>query len=266
VLGLLFTQGDYHISLAVMMIAVFASVVQFGLNLHRAYRKELVLDAKNRQLIASLTQHQLQLEAANQARLQFFASASHDLRQPMHALGLFAEGLRDFVIGQQGQNIYQRMQTSIAAMEGLIDQLLSVANMDAGAVVPKPVRLSLQAMFDSLQSSHEALARAKGLELHFMRTKAVIDSDPILIARLLGNLVTNAIAIRNAGVSWSAAAAAVRTGVSTCSTPAAASTRHISSASSRNSCSLITPAATAARDWVLAWRSPSASPVCWAAK
>ena len=96
VLGLLTTQGPYHISLAVMMLAVFASVVQFGILSNRAYTKALVLDATNRQLIESLTKHQLQLEASNEARMQFFASASHDLRQPMHALGLFSEGLARF--------------------------------------------------------------------------------------------------------------------------------------------------------------------------
>jgi two-component system, sensor histidine kinase len=193
VIGLLTTPGQYHVSLAIMMLAVFASVVQFGMNLNRAYVKELILDAKNQQLIASLTQHQLQLQAANEARLQFFTSASHDLRQPMHALGLFAEGLRDFVVGQQGQTVYLRMQTSIAAMEDLIDQLLSVANMDAGAIIPKPVLLSVQSLFDSLQGSHEALAHAKGLRLRFMPTRAVIHADPILIGRLLGNLITNAV-------------------------------------------------------------------------
>jgi two-component system, sensor histidine kinase len=192
-LGLILTPGPYHVSLAVMVLAVFASVVQFGLNLYRAYAKELVLDAQNRQLIASLTEHQLQLEAAHSARLQFFASASHDLRQPMHALGLFAEGLRDFVAGPQGQNVYQRMQTSITAMEDLIDHLLSVANMDAGAIIPKPVRLPVQYLFNSLQPPHETLAHAKGLRVDFMPTHAVINADPMLLGRLLGNLITNAI-------------------------------------------------------------------------
>jgi signal transduction histidine kinase len=193
VLGLVSTPGPYHISLAVMMLAVFAAVVQFGVISNRAYTKALVLDLKNRELIESLTKHQLQLEAANEARLQFFASASHDLRQPMHALGLFSEGLRDFVSGAEGQRVYRRMQTSIGAMENLIDQLLSVANMDAGAVVPKPVRLPLQYLFNSLQASHEALAQAKGLKLRFHPTRAVVYADPILMSRLLGNLVTNAI-------------------------------------------------------------------------
>ncbi len=193
VLGLISTEGPYHISLAVMMLAVFASVVQFGVISNRAYTKALVLDSKNRQLIDSLTKHQLQLEAANEARLQFFASANHDLRQPMHALGLFAEGLRDFITAGEGQRVYRRMQTSIGAMENLIDQLLSVANMDAGTVVPKPVRLPLQYLFNSLQASHEALAHAKGLTLRVRPTRAVVYADPILLSRVLGNLLTNAI-------------------------------------------------------------------------
>jgi two-component system, sensor histidine kinase len=193
VVGLVSLGTPHHYMLAIIMLFCFGGIVQFGLNFNRSFTKELLLEAKQEQLIAALTISRDALEAANEARMRFFASASHDLRQPMHALGLFTGALQEWVAAPDGQRIYERLTASIAAMEELIDQLLGIANIDAGAVVAKPAPVSIRQVFDLLNTSLAPLAQAKRLSLTFVPTRLWLHTDAALLYRMLGNLISNAI-------------------------------------------------------------------------
>lgn len=132
-------------------------------------------------------------EQANVAKSRFFAAASHDLRQPLHSLGLFASALRDVVGSSQGHDLVSRIGDSIGALDRLFDELLDVSRLDAGVVEVRRANLALQPLFDRLESGFAGEAVAKGLELRFVPTALAVNSDPLLLERVLTNLVSNAL-------------------------------------------------------------------------
>jgi len=132
-------------------------------------------------------------EQANVAKSRFFAAASHDLRQPLHALGLFASALRDVVGTSVGHDLVGRIGDSIGALDRLFDELLDVSRLDAGVVEVRRANLALQTLFDRLESGFVGEAVAKGLQLRFVPTVLAVNSDPILLERVLTNLVSNAL-------------------------------------------------------------------------
>jgi signal transduction histidine kinase len=135
-----------------------------------------------------------ELAAANEAKTRFLAAASHDLRQPMHALALFVGQLRDAAEGAPAlKGLVQHIETSVGALQELLDALLDLSKLDAGAVVPARSVFALQPVLDRLSTSFTAAAEEKGLALRVTPTSLWIDSDPRLLERILLNLVANAV-------------------------------------------------------------------------
>jgi signal transduction histidine kinase/CheY-like chemotaxis protein len=153
------------------------------------FEKARLADALARQL-----DHVAQL-AAQRARI--FAAANHDLRQPMHALAIFVDAL-DTRTAPRADNL-RFMRDSVDALRGSIDALLDIAQLDGGATPVRLEPLYLDPVFESLQGRFAALADAKGLALRIRPTEAVVRADARMLARVLGNLVDNAIKYTPAG-------------------------------------------------------------------
>lgn len=139
-------------------------------------------------------------ERANKAKSRFLAAASHDLRQPMHALGLFVEELRgkmqDTERGRDMEEqlkILARIEASVAAMRDLLDSLLDISKLDAGVVTPSVVDFPVLPLLRRLGDEFKPLAQEKGLKLRVARTRSWGRSDPALLERILANLVSNAV-------------------------------------------------------------------------
>lgn len=142
---------------------------------------------------------QRKAEQANLAKSQFFAAASHDLRQPMQALGLFAASLRETEREPQNARRVEQILSSVDALESLFDELLDISKLDAGYVHPSPSHFRAHALFERLRSSYWPLAHKSGLALHFDDAAAVLHSDSVLLERVLGNLISNALRYTTAG-------------------------------------------------------------------
>lgn len=134
-----------------------------------------------------------QLEEANLAKSRFLAAASHDLRQPLHALGLFAEQLRASSSESERAKVEARLRAAIAAMDELFGSLLDVSRLDAGVVVPDQKSFPVAHLMDRIAANFSGPAVAKGLGLLIVETDCWIRSDPILLERILNNLVSNAV-------------------------------------------------------------------------
>jgi len=135
------------------------------------------------------------------AKSRFFAAASHDLRQPLHSLGLFATALREVVGNAEGRDLVRRIGDSIAALNRLFDELLDISRLEAGTVEVRRRDIALQPLFDRLADEFSAEAMAQGLRLRFHPTALAVNTDPTLLERVLANLVSNAIRYtRNGGV------------------------------------------------------------------
>src|SRR5580704_11146341 len=134
-----------------------------------------------------------QLEAANFAKSRFLAAASHDLRQPLHALNLFVAQLRRETDPAERECLVSRIDAAVAAMNELFGSLLDISTLDAGVVRPNISTFPVGALLKRIETTFEATAREKGLRLRIVSTAAFIVSDFILLERILMNLVSNAI-------------------------------------------------------------------------
>ena len=132
-------------------------------------------------------------EAANRAKTQFLAAASHDLRQPLHALGLFAEALRGQVRDAQAAPLIHSINESVGALETLFSQLLDISRIDSGGVVVQPAPVPLRELYARLRLHFEPVAFEQGLVLRFLGERHVAQADPVLLERVLRNLLSNAL-------------------------------------------------------------------------
>lgn len=134
-------------------------------------------------------------EAAVMARSRFLAAASHDLRQPMHALTLLVEALKDKVRPQGGEpvRLVEHIEASAHAMESLLNSLLDISKLDAGVVVARLECFVVGPVFERLARQYGPLAAEKGLELRVHASQVTVYTDPVLLERILSNLLANAI-------------------------------------------------------------------------
>ena len=132
-------------------------------------------------------------EAANRAKSSFLAAASHDLRQPLHALGMFSQALTERTRDADDQLLAQRITSSVAALEDLFSALLDVSKLDAGVIVAQPCDFAIRPLLDRLADECLPELLERGLKLGIVCRDAVIRSDPMLIERILRNLVSNAL-------------------------------------------------------------------------
>jgi signal transduction histidine kinase/CheY-like chemotaxis protein len=139
------------------------------------------------------------LALANEAKSRFLAAASHDLRQPMHALSLFVEQLRARSGTADAPALIEKVEHSVDALEQLLDALLDLSKLDMGAVVAQARAFPLRDLLSRLVAQLAPVAEAKGLALTFVPTSLWVCSDPVLLERILINVITNAIRYTNEG-------------------------------------------------------------------
>lgn len=156
-------------------------------------QNNLMLNERIREATADLDRKKQEAEAANQAKSRFLASVSHDLRQPMHALGLFAEILNQQLNDPQHTLLVQRIQSSVAELEAMFNALLDLSRLDAGVIEPNLRDFDLKPYLIKLWTEFGPQAERKGLMLRIRLGPADVHSDPLLLTRILNNLITNAI-------------------------------------------------------------------------
>lgn len=138
-------------------------------------------------------QRTVQLELANQSKSRFLAAASHDLRQPLHALGLFVAQLRESTGVKDRSYIVDRVDAAIATMNDLFNALLDISKLDAGVLAPKLSDFPIRHVLRRVETTFAGAAREKGLSFRVIPSDAWVRSDSILLERILLNLISNAI-------------------------------------------------------------------------
>ncbi|MDD5389439.1 MAG: hybrid sensor histidine kinase/response regulator [Gallionellaceae bacterium] len=138
-------------------------------------------------------------EAAVLAKSRFLAAASHDLRQPLHALTLLIAALRERTLDGEARRLVEHIDDSAGALEGLLNALLDLSKLDAGVVTAHMECFPAQRTLDNLSRQFAPLARAKGLRLRIHRSAYCLQTDPVLLERILNNLVSNALRYTDRG-------------------------------------------------------------------
>lgn len=166
-------------------------LLKIGEQLHRTSRCNAELRYRNDQLIASLTQ---QTEAALEAvkvKNRFLASAAHDIRQPVHALALYADWLRNEP--NLAHEITPKIVEATKAVNSLFDSLFDLARLDAGQVQVRVERIDVVRMLKDLELQYRPLAQSRGLQFRLRLAPGCVLSDQILLKRVVGNLIANAV-------------------------------------------------------------------------
>jgi signal transduction histidine kinase len=193
--------GGYgNAALGVMWIAVLGYLLLFVDRQARAITNQIRLRYENEHLVGELQKQNAATEAArvraeeaSRSKSRFFAAANHDLRQPLHSLGLFATALRNGQVDDAGRKLIDQILQCTESLEQLFDNLLDLSKLDAGQIEVKREPVPLNAVFDRLRATFAVPAEDKGLRLKIRRTKAIVDTDATLLFRVLSNLVSNAL-------------------------------------------------------------------------
>jgi signal transduction histidine kinase/ActR/RegA family two-component response regulator len=151
------------------------------------------MERSKQELESMVAERTRELAAANAAKGHFLASASHDLRQPVAAIGLITDLLRSRVDDPALRSLTDRLTRAVNSMESLLKGLLDLSRLDSGTVDVQDKAVRLQDILDDIASHEIEAARHKGLRLTVRTTPAVVWSDPLLLEQILRNLVGNAI-------------------------------------------------------------------------
>ena len=189
--------GDWQgLALGLAGSACAALLAQRG---HRTWQmQQLQLFELGEQLRAAESAREAAVRT-DQDKSRFLAIASHDLRQPVHALGLFAATLQKRLIDSPDEPLARNLMRAVDGLERSFNAMLDVSKLDAGAISPAPQTFPLRDMFRRLHMQYAGQAEFAGLGLRFSPGGKSVTSDPQLLERIVGNLIQNAIKYTSQG-------------------------------------------------------------------
>ena len=202
-----FEESDaLHRLIGCLILVYIGFATRVTLSVNRSIVDTIRLRFENVDLISELREEKKVAEEAkdaaddaNTAKSRFLAAASHDLRQPLHALGFFVEALQGYPLPEDGREVVGNIRRSVDAMGELFDALLDISRLDAGIVQPCVATVALAPVLERVRFEFEPLARQKGLAITSMKTSAFVRSDPALLQRIIRNLVANALRYTDRG-------------------------------------------------------------------
>jgi signal transduction histidine kinase len=202
-----FLEGDsVHVTLGAMLFVFVAAATHFTYGISRTIARAIALRFENIDLIHELRNQTLvaeqareAAEEANVAKSRFLAAAGHDLRQPLHALGFFVDALQEQSLPADGRAVVSNIRRSVDAMEDLFNSLLDVSRLDAGIVLPRIATIALAPLMERVRVEYAATASQKELTLCVARNSLYVRSDPVLLERIMRNLVANAVRYTDRG-------------------------------------------------------------------
>jgi len=141
---------------------------------------------------ATLKRAHHEAERANQAKSRFLAAASHDLRQPLTALGLYV-GTLNQILGTQHPRLLQSMTDCVSSLSKLLTDLLDLSKLEAGVITPELRDFAIDGLINRVLSAQAPQAQLKGLRMRHVSRGIFVRSDPALLERMILNLVANAV-------------------------------------------------------------------------
>lgn len=191
-ISLLETGGAQSVGMSAGTVAYYVMLVMFGRNYARTIEASIVTDLENARLLAVA-------ERANREKSTFLAAVSHDVRQPLYSLGLFLAALKPQLTTPRQLELFEQAATAELAIEEMFDTLLEISRFDTGTVIAVPVHVRLTDIVAPIVAEFRALADARELTLSADDSGAVVVTDPVLLGRVLRNLVSNAIKYTDRG-------------------------------------------------------------------
>lgn len=201
ILGLVLRPSLLNLSLASFCVAFLIAVLRFTKAQHELLTNALRARFEKAALAERLEEQVRATELASQEKTRFLAAASHDLRQPLHAIALLGAALEKELTDRPEQRNATRLMRAVNTLRHSLDTMLDVSRLDAGVVVAERQPVALHGLFQSLNQSFVSTASEKDIQLRLRSSPLWVNSDPQLLHRMLSNLIDNAIKYtRNGGV------------------------------------------------------------------
>ena len=192
--------GDLlHWTYAILAVLWMAVVAVLANSFSRLLVDSLQLQFANLDLANDLQRQKEVADAANLAKSGFLASASHDLRQPVHALGMFVGALRDRPLDEASARLVRQIQNSVGALDSLFTAILDISRLDAGVIESRPRAFAIQPLLERICRDEMPEVDRKGIALRLIPSSLTVLTDPVLLERVLRNLVSNAVRYTNNG-------------------------------------------------------------------
>ncbi|MDP1828088.1 MAG: hybrid sensor histidine kinase/response regulator [Archangium sp.] len=188
-----------NVVMGVGLLAYLGMSVLVAVRLDRVMVRAAELRFRSEDLAENLRVEKERVEEAYRSKARFLAAASHDLRQPLHALSLFVELLDARVTDPLQRTFLQRIDASSHALAGLLNALLDLSRIDAGALRPTLSHFHLAVVFHELEAELAEVTERKGLALEFKPTPLLVETDLELLGRVLRNLLSNAVRYTRTG-------------------------------------------------------------------
>jgi len=181
-------------------LVTFYLALKMAMLFSKSWERSMALRFRNEVLVNDLIIEKDASNAANLAKSDFIATASHDLRQPMQAINIFMEMLQKERLSEGGTLIVKKLRFSIDLLNKMFNTLLDISKLDAKAVVVVKETFSAQVLLDELYEHFHPIANEKNIELRFGQSNFFIHGDRTLIAQLIRNLLANAIQYTQKGL------------------------------------------------------------------
>jgi len=192
-------RDAFHLSVFALSLGLLLTMIALASATNRNLRQALRLDIEKLDLIEALQKQNEIIERTSQAKSRFLASASHDLRQPVHALGMFVGALQEQPLNPQSSQLLDQVSGAVNAMDSLFASLLDISKLDAGVVRANSEVFRVGPILERICGDFAIDAEKKGIAISNCRTGLIVRSDPVLLESVLRNLVSNAIRYTDRG-------------------------------------------------------------------
>ena len=187
-------MGNAHAPFVAVLLLLYGLImIGFARNFSREVMSGVAIRFENQELVAQLEAARRAAELANKAKSQFLAAASHDLRQPLHALSLYSAALTLQSSDSAAIEIAGYINQALGSTRALVDSLLDISKLDAGAVEPQLQRMSVRTLIERMEADYQPVAREKKLTFLTLPVNVSIETDPVLLEQIVRNLVDNAL-------------------------------------------------------------------------
>ncbi|MBL4801707.1 MAG: hybrid sensor histidine kinase/response regulator [Emcibacter sp.] len=189
-----YSYGDeMSISTSIYCMIFLIINLAFSLIIQKSFLQSIRLRFENTDLVENLRQEKDKAISASEAKSSFLAATSHDLRQPLHAMGFFIESLKKQLTNPAQIYLLQKIERTSNNLRGQLNDLLDISKIDAGIIKPHITPLSLNDIFKTLKRVLSPLAQEKDIHFKTLPVSWIIQSDAHMIDRILNNLVSNAV-------------------------------------------------------------------------
>ena len=193
--------GD--VAIAVFLLLLIIAVAAFSQRQRLAFITQIEQKTQLETLTRALQIEKRHAEEANQAKSHFFTSASHDARQPLQAISLLYESLiRSSNLAPMDRHLVEKIGANLHGIRNLFNRVLDISRIEAGSIQPQMQMIDLAELFAGLDAQYSEIAAHKNIWLRFSATDAQVWHDPELLARMLGNIIHNAIKFTESGGVW----------------------------------------------------------------